>query len=144
MGECWSPAPVSAQNTCTSLTMPLPRVSLRSFLSSAKSALHNASQQTSPLTFVIGNEAADLDSLCSAVVLAYLRTYTSTSPANTLYIPLSSIPHTDLSLRLTKPLPTIPPSSRKDKMDTRRPQRAARRAGQNLQRASDGLHRSSR
>jgi len=92
-------APVSAQNTCTSLTMPLPRVSLRSFLSSAKSALHNASQQTSPLTFVIGNEAADLDSLCSAVVLAYLRTYTSTSPANTLYIPLSSIPHTDLSLR---------------------------------------------
>ncbi|KAH6723158.1 hypothetical protein BKA61DRAFT_462838 [Leptodontidium sp. MPI-SDFR-AT-0119] len=79
--------------------MPLPRVSLRSFLSSAKTALHNANQQSSPLTFVIGNEAADLDSLCSAVVLAYLRTYTSPTPTNTLYIPLSNIPHADLALR---------------------------------------------
>ncbi|KAH7355065.1 hypothetical protein BKA65DRAFT_452293 [Rhexocercosporidium sp. MPI-PUGE-AT-0058] len=82
--------------------MPLPRVSLRSFLSSAKTALHNAHQQSSPLTFVIGNEAADLDSLCSALVLAYLRTYTSTSSttnSNTLYIPLSNIPRADLSLR---------------------------------------------
>ncbi|KAK2627720.1 hypothetical protein QTJ16_002366 [Diplocarpon rosae] len=95
--------------------MPLPRVSLRSFLSSARSALHHANQLSSPLTFVIGNEAAgksvlfheftmaktiaDLDSLCSAVVLAYLRTYASTSPSDTLYIPLSNIPHTDLALR---------------------------------------------
>ncbi|KAG4440660.1 hypothetical protein IFR05_003858 [Cadophora sp. M221] len=79
--------------------MPLPRASLRSFLSSAKTALQNANQQSSPLTFVIGNEAADLDSLCSAVVLAYLRTYTSPSPTNTLYIPLSNIPYADLALR---------------------------------------------
>ncbi|KAH7411114.1 hypothetical protein BKA64DRAFT_662709 [Cadophora sp. MPI-SDFR-AT-0126] len=79
--------------------MPLPRVSLQSFLSAAKTALHNAKQQSSPLTFIVGNEAADLDSLCSAVVLAYLRTYTSHSPTNTLYIPLSNIPHTDLALR---------------------------------------------
>ncbi|CZT45368.1 related to exopolyphosphatase [Rhynchosporium secalis] len=99
--------------------MPLPRVSLRSFLSTAKTALHNAKDhQSSPLTFVIGNEASgsfpllsweahihkltvipDLDSLCSAVVLAYLRTYASTSDTNTLYIPLSNIPHADLALR---------------------------------------------
>ncbi|OWP06460.1 hypothetical protein B2J93_9233 [Marssonina coronariae] len=95
--------------------MPRPRVSLASFLASAKSALHHANQQSSTLTFVVGNEAAgksmracesavanesaDLDSLCSAVVLAYLRTYASSSPAETLYIPLSNVPHTDLALR---------------------------------------------
>ncbi|KAL2070778.1 hypothetical protein VTL71DRAFT_13804 [Oculimacula yallundae] len=79
--------------------MPLPRVSLRSFLSSAKAAVHNAKDQSSALTFVVGNEAADLDSLCSAVVLAYLRTYASKSTTDTLYIPLSNIPYSDLSLR---------------------------------------------
>lgn len=94
--------------------MPLPRVSLRSFLSSAKTALRT--QQTSPVTFIIGNESAgqcrlsllphshtnilaDLDSLCSAVVLAYLRTYAPSSKSNTFYIPLSNIPQTDLSIR---------------------------------------------
>jgi hypothetical protein len=39
------------------LNMPLPRVSLRSFLSTAKSALNDL-QQASPITFVIGNESA--------------------------------------------------------------------------------------
>ncbi|KUJ16165.1 DHH phosphoesterase [Mollisia scopiformis] len=77
--------------------MPLPRASLRSFLSSAKSALNNAAQQSSPVTFVIGNESADLDSLCSAVVLAYIRTYSLKS--KTFYIPLSNIPRADLNLR---------------------------------------------
>lgn len=41
----------------------------------------------------------DLDSLCSAIVLAYLRTYASSSKHNTLYIPLSNLPHADLALR---------------------------------------------
>lgn len=49
-----------------------------------------------PLTFVIGNESADLDSLCSAIVLAYMRTHT---PPHTLHIPLSNLPREDLSLR---------------------------------------------
>ncbi|EKD21675.1 uncharacterized protein L3040_004899 [Drepanopeziza brunnea f. sp. 'multigermtubi'] len=81
--------------------MPLtPRVSIRSFLSSAKSALQNVTQQSPPLTFVVGNEAADLDSICSAIVLAYLRTYASSpSNTNTLYIPLTNIPRADLTLR---------------------------------------------
>ncbi|KAL3427253.1 exopolyphosphatase [Phlyctema vagabunda] len=79
--------------------MPPPRVSLRAFLSTAKAALTTAGQQASPVTLVIGNESADLDSLCSAVVLAYLRTYSATSKTNTLYIPLSNIPQEDLSLR---------------------------------------------
>jgi exopolyphosphatase len=39
----------------------------------------------------------DLDSLCSAIVLAYLRTHTS--PIGSLYIPLSNIPRADLNLR---------------------------------------------
>jgi exopolyphosphatase len=96
--------------------MPLPHTSLRSFLLSAKSTLNNAAKQTSPVTFVVGNESAgsinmeiinaylsnsilDLDSLCSTVVLAYLRTYAPTSKSNTLYIPLSNLPRADLSLR---------------------------------------------
>ena len=46
----------------------------------------------------------DLDSLCSAVVFAYLRSHTQ--PKNTLHIPLANIPREDLSLRpeLTKAL----------------------------------------
>lgn len=48
---------------------------------------------------MIGNESADLDSLCCAVVLAYLRTYTSTSKSNTFYVPLSNLPRADLTLR---------------------------------------------
>lgn len=38
----------------------------------------------------------DLDSLCSAVVFAYLR---SSSPPHTLHIPLSNLPREDLALR---------------------------------------------
>lgn len=46
----------------------------------------------------------DLDSLCSAVVFAYLRSHTQ--PKNTLHIPLANIPREDLPLRpeLTKAL----------------------------------------
>lgn len=96
--------------------MPLPRASLRSFLSTTKSTLTASLQQSSPITFVVGNESAgkvlpgylratrlltttDLDSLCSAVVLAYLRTYTNPLGSNTVYIPLSNLPHSDLALR---------------------------------------------
>jgi exopolyphosphatase len=43
--------------------------------------------------------ALDLDSLCSAVVLAYLRTYSPFSKSNTIYVPLSNLPCSDLSLR---------------------------------------------
>ncbi|KAH7031155.1 uncharacterized protein B0I36DRAFT_374176 [Microdochium trichocladiopsis] len=58
-----------------------------------------------PLTFVVGNESADLDSLCSALVLAYFK---SQAPSSTpgqggrlsnLHIPLCNIPRADLALR---------------------------------------------
>lgn len=77
--------------------MPFPRVSLRSFLSTAKTTLQDAKQTSPPYTIVIGNESADLDSICSAVVLAYLRTYAPKS--NMFYVPLSNLPAKDLSLR---------------------------------------------
>jgi exopolyphosphatase len=74
-----------------------PRASLRAFLATARTALTApASQRKSPLTFVVGNESADLDSLCSALVFAYLRSHT---PPHTLHIPLSNIPREDLVLR---------------------------------------------
>ncbi|KAH6676734.1 hypothetical protein B0J14DRAFT_586207 [Halenospora varia] len=82
---------------------PLRRVSLRSFLSSAKSLLANPAQQKEPLTFVVGNESADLDSLTSAIALAYLRTYSSPSSKSArnkgIYIPLSNLQRDDLGLR---------------------------------------------
>jgi hypothetical protein len=42
------------------VTMPLARTSLKSFLATARKALNNPSllQQSSPVTFVIGNESA--------------------------------------------------------------------------------------
>lgn len=68
-------------------------MSLRTFLARAKSALTGVDRSL-PLTFVVGNESADLDSLCSALVYAYLRT-TPTA----LHIPLSNLPRADLALR---------------------------------------------
>ncbi|EHK45920.1 hypothetical protein TRIATDRAFT_40762 [Trichoderma atroviride IMI 206040] len=74
-----------------------PRQPLKGFLAAARSALTAPpTQRSGPLTFVIGNESADLDSLCSAVVLAYLR---SNSSPHSLHIPLSNIPRSDLILR---------------------------------------------
>ncbi|KAM7183400.1 hypothetical protein V8F33_013607 [Rhypophila sp. PSN 637] len=73
------------------------RPSLKAFLATARKALASPPTQTSaPLTFVLGNESADLDSLCSAVILAYFR---SQIPPHTLHIPLSHLPRADLALR---------------------------------------------
>ncbi|KAL7800185.1 hypothetical protein V8C37DRAFT_364380 [Trichoderma ceciliae] len=74
-----------------------PRLPLKGFLAAARSALAAPPAQRSvPLTLVIGNESADLDSLCSAVVLAYIQ---SNSSPHTLHIPLSNIPRSELVLR---------------------------------------------
>lgn len=95
--------------------------SLAAFLKAARSALAApASQRQKPLTLVIGNESAgklslvllfycypsgilvltilDLDSLCSAILLAYFRSHTP--PHNTsLHVPLCNLPRADLVLR---------------------------------------------
>ncbi|KAK2067043.1 hypothetical protein P8C59_000812 [Phyllachora maydis] len=76
----------------------MPRTSLSAFLATARQALHaTQTANSSMLTFVVGNEAADLDSLCSALVLAYLRTAVHNSAG--LHIPLANLPRADLALR---------------------------------------------
>ena len=80
--------------------MPPARTSLRSFLAAARKALTapaTTHHHQSPLTFVVGNESADLDSLCSALLLAYFRSYAP--PNYTLHIPLSNLVRADLALR---------------------------------------------
>ncbi|KAI1503887.1 exopolyphosphatase [Biscogniauxia marginata] len=76
-----------------------PRQTLRAFLAKARSALTAPpSQRPAPLTFVVGNESADLDSLCSALLLAYFRTHDH-GGCNALHIPLCHLPRADLALR---------------------------------------------
>ncbi|KAI1492348.1 exopolyphosphatase [Biscogniauxia mediterranea] len=74
---------------------------LRAFLARARSVLTAPpSQRPAPLTFVIGNESADLDSLCSALLLAYFRTHHHGNSSNgVLHIPLCHLPRADLALR---------------------------------------------
>ncbi|KAI0447572.1 exopolyphosphatase-like protein [Xylaria telfairii] len=87
-----------------------PRTSLKAFLATARAALAApSSKRTVPLTFVLGNESADLDSLCSALLLAYFHTYSPATPAtkrapdgggtNTLHIPVCHLHRADLALR---------------------------------------------
>ncbi|KAI9676352.1 MAG: Exopolyphosphatase [Caeruleum heppii] len=89
--------------------MALPRTSLRSFLSHARSTLHSAIDRSQPVNLVIGNESADLDSLTSSILYAYLRSYapllpssrrpTNPSTAQQLHIPLLNVPAADISIR---------------------------------------------
>ncbi|KAI1749873.1 exopolyphosphatase-like protein [Xylaria castorea] len=94
-----------------------PRASLKTFLSTARAALTApSSKRTTPLTFVVGNESADLDSLCSALLLAYFHTYSPpptqrgsagnsqslcgiNNSNNTLHIPICHLQRADLALR---------------------------------------------
>ncbi|KAI1083453.1 DHH phosphoesterase [Whalleya microplaca] len=74
-----------------------PQKTLKAFLATARAALTAPpSNRSTPLHFVVGNESADLDSLCSALILAYFRTHT---PPHTLHIPLCHLPRSDLALR---------------------------------------------
>ncbi|KAK5020270.1 hypothetical protein BJ546DRAFT_40283 [Cryomyces antarcticus] len=80
------------------------RMTLRSFLQHAKSALLKAGEQdpsgSRSFTFVIGNESADLDSLTSSLLYAYVRSCKPPPEAFTsLYIPLLNIPARDIGLR---------------------------------------------
>ncbi|KAI4757260.1 DHH phosphoesterase [Aureobasidium sp. EXF-3400] len=80
--------------------MAIPRNSLGAFLKQAKASLKRAIDQKEKVTLVIGNESADLDSITSSIVYAYLRsiTHSTRSPA-TLHIPLLNIPKADINLR---------------------------------------------
>ncbi|CAJ2513718.1 Uu.00g018370.m01.CDS01 [Anthostomella pinea] len=73
-----------------------PRHSLRAFLQEARSVLKAPARRPNPLTFVVGNESADLDSLCSALLFAYFRTHAT---QKLTCIPLCNLPRADLALR---------------------------------------------
>ncbi|KAL8750792.1 MAG: hypothetical protein Q9184_006295 [Pyrenodesmia sp. 2 TL-2023] len=76
------------------------RNSLRAFLSHAKKSLRTAIQSSQRITLVAGNESADLDSLTSSILYAYIRSLNP--PRNAfapLYIPLLNLPAADISLR---------------------------------------------
>ncbi|KAH7396434.1 exopolyphosphatase-like protein [Pyrenochaeta sp. MPI-SDFR-AT-0127] len=80
--------------------MAVPRTSLRGFLAHAKGALRVAIDSKQKVTFVIGNESADLDSMSSSIMYAYIRSMSP--PANTFsphYIPITNIPASDVQLR---------------------------------------------
>lgn len=80
--------------------MAFPPNSLRAFLSHAKKGLLTAVQQSQKVTIVIGNESADLDSLTSSLLYAYLRSLNPPQKAFTpLYIPLLNIPEADVRIR---------------------------------------------
>ncbi|KAI1127382.1 exopolyphosphatase-like protein [Nemania abortiva] len=89
-----------------------PRASLKTFLATARAALTAPpSKRPTPLTFVVGNESADLDSLCSALLLAYFHTYappkrqssigdgSAAELTSTLHIPVCHLHRADLALR---------------------------------------------
>ena len=80
--------------------MAFPRNSLRAFLSHAKTTLTTALNKNEKITLVIGNESADLDSLTSSILYAYLRSLSPPRGSFTpLCIPLLNIPTADISLR---------------------------------------------
>ncbi|RDI76541.1 Baeyer-Villiger monooxygenase [Venturia inaequalis] len=85
--------------------MALPRTSVRNFLIQAKASLRTARSQGQQVTFVIGNESADLDSFASAILYAYIRSSYIRSSGPTpnavapFYVPVTNIPAADISLR---------------------------------------------
>lgn len=80
--------------------MAVSRNSLRGFLTHAKGALRSAIDSREKITFVIGNESADLDSMTSSILYAYVRSLVPSPNAFTpLYVPIANIPSVDIQLR---------------------------------------------
>lgn len=79
------------------------RTSIRTFLLTAKQHLQKGLQHRGSLSFVIGNESADLDSIMCAILYGYLQsndtTYQQHRHANGFVIPITNIPSSDLPLR---------------------------------------------
>ncbi|KAL7268610.1 Exopolyphosphatase [Rhizina undulata] len=74
--------------------MSLSRIPLQIFLSTARRSLFSeilSNTTSTPISLVLGNESADIDSFASSLLYAYLSPHPS--------IPLLSIPRSDLPLR---------------------------------------------
>ncbi|KNG51826.1 hypothetical protein TW65_01018 [Stemphylium lycopersici] len=80
--------------------MAVPRNSLRAFLAHARGALRNAVDSSQKITFVIGNESADLDSMSCSILYAYIRSMSPPKNAfSPVYVPITNIPAADIQLR---------------------------------------------
>ncbi|KAG9238476.1 hypothetical protein BJ875DRAFT_437410 [Amylocarpus encephaloides] len=80
------------------------RLPLKGFLAQARKDLMSLEETGVPRTLVVGNESADLDSICSAVLLAYLKSNPSSpssppSSRQNIYIPLCNLERGDLRVR---------------------------------------------
>ena len=77
-------------------------MSIGSFLSKARQSLQQSIQSTTNhrVSFVIGNESADLDSITCALVYGYIQSNTSDAREKGKYvIPITNIPSSELRLR---------------------------------------------
>jgi len=88
--------------------MTTTRAGLQSFLRSSRSALLNVggnaailSDSAQKIHVVLGNEAADADSIVSSLCCAYLKQKYHLSPgaASSVFVPMCCIPRSDLVLR---------------------------------------------
>ncbi|XP_069505865.1 exopolyphosphatase PRUNE1 [Ambystoma mexicanum] len=68
------------------------------FLQGCKAALRLSDQESLGVHVVLGNEACDLDSMVSAIALAYLHSKTS-SETKLAFVPVLNIPREDFPLR---------------------------------------------
>jgi exopolyphosphatase len=85
-----------------------PSFSLSEYLADKKKTLldrlSQAPNDDSPIVIIMGNEAADTDSLASSILLSHLLSTSQTSesskfPSSTSYVPLAQLPRADLKLR---------------------------------------------
>ena len=80
------------------------KMNLKSFLRSSNNLAFNLlsnSQNIGKLSLVIGNEAADADSIISSLSLAYLKNFAfSSNNIENLSVPIVSIPKKDIALRV--------------------------------------------
>ncbi|KAH8641242.1 hypothetical protein IG631_04183 [Alternaria alternata] len=80
--------------------MAVPRNTLRGFLTHARGALRSAIETSQKITFVIGNESADLDSMSCSILYAYIRSMSPPKNAfSPVYVPITNIPAADIQLR---------------------------------------------
>ena len=77
------------------MTLPSGIEKLRNYLESAKSSILHGEK----IQIVIGNEAADLDSMASAVMYAYCKSLGASADDKTVYVPMINIPRADFKLR---------------------------------------------
>lgn len=75
--------------------LPAGITKVNQFLSSNRDTLVSAAA----IQIVMGNEAADLDSMASSIMYAYFKARTAGSNGNSAFVPLINVPRDDFKLR---------------------------------------------